>query len=497
MYYLVKSIVSNPSDPSAETKIPTMTGFLVAAFPLGQMSTSMIWGRLSDSYGRKPVILFGLTISVISNLAFGFSRNFGMLMFWRVLSGMVNGNTGVMRSMTAEIVKEKKYQTRAFLVLPLIFNSGRVAALAIGGCLADPVHNLPWLFGAEGWLNVSGSPGGVAWMQRYPYALPPLFNGTVLALVLLLATLFLRESLPAKENRWDPGIAIGRWIGHVMKQCIFWRANSDYTLVQIEESDIVTDNAPTPPNGRSSSATSPSETTSLRTKRPPFRKIWTPHLLITLVSFGLLPLHNSTFIHIFPVYLSMPTSPNPNPTLLSFTGGLGLASPSIGLYLATFGVCGILLQLFIFPRVQQRIGTLGCLRLASCIFPLTYLCAPYLSLLSGHPIAKWPAMGLVLFSQVMARTTATPSNVVLLNEAAPTRNVLGTVHGAGNTVSAMASGAGPVIGGIMLAWGMKLGVVGIVWWLWLFLISLLALGWTFVMRTREESDRRAEPREKV
>jgi len=122
----------------------------------------MVWGRFSDTYGRKLAILLGLTISVISNLAFGFSRSIGMLLFWRVVAGMANGTLGVMRTMTAEIVKEKKYHSRAFLALPVVFNSGRVAALAIGGCLADPNDHIPWLFGPTGLFNFSKNTRGVS-----------------------------------------------------------------------------------------------------------------------------------------------------------------------------------------------------------------------------------------------------------------------------------------------------------------------------------------------
>lgn len=455
----------------------------MAAYPLGQMSTSMIWGRLSDSYGRKPAILLGLTISVIANLAFGFSRSIGMLLFWRVLAGMANGILGVMRTMTAEIVKERRYQARAFLALPLIFNSGRVAALAIGGCLADPVHNLGWLFGPKGLFNFAGHPEGVAWVIRYPYALPAIFNGSVLALCLILAALWLKESLPAKEKDWDLGLVIGASISGFVRRKILRRSDSGYTAIQIEEGEVLTADVPVAQN--SSGTSTPTQCKS-KPYRPPFREIWTRHLLKTLLAFGLLPLHNSTFVHIFPVFLSMPTSPNPQPNAFRFIGGLGLASPTVGLYLATFGICGILLQLFIYPRVQKYIGTLGAFRLASSIFPIAYIFAPYLSLLSGNPKAKWPAMAAVLLAQVMARTMAFPSSVILLTEAAPRRSVLGTVHGAGNTLSALASATGPVLGGMLLARGIDAGAVGIVWWCWLLVVALGALAWSFVLDKSED-----------
>ncbi|KAF4633407.1 hypothetical protein G7Y89_g4713 [Cudoniella acicularis] len=197
IYYLIKSIITTDND-SAPQEISKLSGLLVAAFPLAQFATSMIWGRVSDFYGRKPTIVLGLVLSVIANAAFGFSRSIGALMFWRILAGIGNGNVGVMRTMTAEIVKERKYQTRAFLILPLVFNSGMVAGLALGGCLADPVVNLPFFFGPDGFFNMSGNAGGVAWALKYPYALPALSNAFALG---LLQKIHERPSRPRKPKQ--------------------------------------------------------------------------------------------------------------------------------------------------------------------------------------------------------------------------------------------------------------------------------------------------------
>lgn len=207
-----------------------------------------------------------------------------------------------------------------------------------------------------------------------------------------------------------------------------------------------------------------------------------------ILSFGLLPLHNATFLHIFPVFLSLPPSPNVSFDMLHFTGGLGLSSPTLGLYLGTLGICGILLQLFIFPRLQKHIGNLGILRVASLFFPIAYLLAPYLALISNYNSVKWLAMAAVLLIQVMGRTMAMPSSIVLLTEAAPRRSVLGTVHGAGSTISALSSALGPVIGGVLLAKGIEIGVIGLVWWGWLLLVALITLGWNFVMIKVESSE---------
>jgi MFS family permease len=447
------------------------------------MLTSIVWGRLSDTYGRKPVILLGLAISVTANLAFGFSKSIGSLLFWRIVAGMANGILGVMRTMTAEIVKERRYQTRAFLALPLIFNAGRVVALAIGGCLADPVHNMSWLFGPTGIFNFSMNNDGVAWAVEYPYALPAIFNGTVLTVCLVLAALGLKESLSTRERNRDIGLIIGKSISGYIRRRILGIPHSGYTAIEMEERDVLTADVPIA-EPTASGASTPTRQRPL----PTFREIWTPHLLKTLLAFGLLPLHNATFLHVFPVFLSMPILGNAHPTLFRFAGGLGLAPPTVGVFLAILGICGIMLQLFIYPRIQKRIGTIGALRLANSIFPLAYIFAPFLSLLAEHATAKWSAMVTVLFLQVMARTMAIPSTVILLTEAAPRRSVLGSVHGTGNTLSAFASAIGPVIGGVLLARGIDAGSVGIVWWCWLLVVALGALAWSFVL-DRDYDDR--------
>lgn len=475
LYFLVKSIISEPDHPAANQRISRWTGLLVAAFPVGQVLTSILLGKLSDSYGRKPIILLGLTVSIVANLAFGFSRTLGTLLIWRVVAGMANGTLGVMRTMTAEIVKERKYHARAFLAPPVVFNSGRVVALIIGGCLADPVHNLPKLFGARGLFNVTNHPGGVAWTLHYPYALPALFNGFTLASCLILVTLWMRETMPSKDRRKLPFACVLSNILHIVKQKCGWTTKPEYALIAIEDIDERNSGATTPAQFQTLLAKSDHEENSATVN------IWTRHLKHILANFSLLHLHNATFVHIFPVFLSMPVAITQRLGHIHFTGGLGLASPAVGIYLAMFGILGIILQLFLYPRIHNLIGTLGILRFSNLIFLLSYISVPYLVLLSEHITLRWFAMAAVLTSQIMARTMSIPSSIMLLTDAAPHRNVLGTVHGAGNTLSALASTCGPIIGGFLLAKGIEIGVVGLVWWAWLSTVCVFAILWSFIL----------------
>ncbi|KAI1758813.1 MFS general substrate transporter [Hypoxylon sp. FL1150] len=461
---------SSPS-PDAAASISEYSGLLVAAFPLAQFLVSLPWGLLSDKYGRRASIVGGLAVSVAANVGFGFSRSMGWLFVWRVLAGLANANVGIMRTVTAEVVRERRFQTKAFLLLPLVFNAGMVASLALGGCLAEPVVNLPWLFGPDGILNTSSNPDGVPWALAYPYALPALLNAGLLGVALVLAVTGLRETLPGKEDQSDIGLKTGnaviRWVRRLHpKQHLeeylpitMIDSSEDMFLGQEQEKPVLA--APT--------------------RKVPFRNIWTRRVLCALVSFGLLPLHNSAFMHIFPVYLSSPPADNSEASFFAFAGGLGLRSSTIGLWLSVFGIGGILLQLLVYPRLQARIGTRGVFRIALALFPVTYAAAPYLSLLASDDGTRWVVLGLVIYVQITARTMAIPSTVILLTEAAPARTVLGTVHGAGNMLASLARAAGPALGGYVFALGVEEGVVGLVWWLYLVVIAICALAWSYMI----------------
>ncbi|KAI1644687.1 MFS general substrate transporter [Daldinia loculata] len=498
IFYLVRSVLppATPSSPSgdddggdqppetagaAAARISEFSGLLVAAFPLAQFLVSLPWGRLSDKHGRRLSIVGGLAVSVLANVGFGFSRSFGGLLFWRILAGLANGNVGIMRTVTAEVVRERKYQTKAFLLLPLVFNAGMVASLALGGSLAEPVVNMAWLFGPDGVLNTSRNPDGVSWALEYPYALPALLNAAILAASLVLAVGGLKETLPGKEDQSDIGLKIGaaimRWARRLRRK----GGRQEYVRIDSSEDTFLGQTQqelekPLP------------SMTPIGRKNLPFRSIWTRRVVCALVSFGLLPLHNSAFMHIFPVYLSSPPADNSEATFFAFAGGLGLRSSTIGIWLSIFGVGGILLQLFIYPRLQARIGTRGVFRIALFLFPVTYAAAPYLSLLAGNGEdgARWVFLGLVVCAQIMARTMAIPSTVILLTESAPSKTVLGTIHGAGNMLASLARAIGPAVGGYVFAMGVEEGVVGIVWWLYLVAIALSALAWSYIIEKDED-----------
>src|SRR5438034_583787 len=53
---------------------PSTVGPLFSSFAVAQLLASPIWGRVSDRYGRRPVLLIGLCASAVAYLIFGYAN---------------------------------------------------------------------------------------------------------------------------------------------------------------------------------------------------------------------------------------------------------------------------------------------------------------------------------------------------------------------------------------------------------------------------------------
>ena len=83
----------------------------------------MQWGRASDRFGRKPILLAGLCGLTISMLGFGLSTTYWTLVLSRCAAGALNGNVGVTKSMMAELTDESN-RAQGFAYMPLIWVLG-------------------------------------------------------------------------------------------------------------------------------------------------------------------------------------------------------------------------------------------------------------------------------------------------------------------------------------------------------------------------------------
>jgi MFS family permease len=90
-----------------KTEVARWAGITGAVFSLSQSATAVPWGRASDKFGRKPVILIGLFCTMVGFMVWGHSTSLVMALTVRALLGATNGNVGIIRTMVAEMVPEK------------------------------------------------------------------------------------------------------------------------------------------------------------------------------------------------------------------------------------------------------------------------------------------------------------------------------------------------------------------------------------------------------
>lgn len=87
IYYMIEDFKIT-EDP---TQISVYAGMVTSAFTLAEFATGVMWGKLSDKIGRKPVLLSGLIGTAISVLIFGFAPSLPVALFARAMGGLLNG----------------------------------------------------------------------------------------------------------------------------------------------------------------------------------------------------------------------------------------------------------------------------------------------------------------------------------------------------------------------------------------------------------------------
>ncbi|CAA6657002.1 unnamed protein product [Spirodela intermedia] len=155
LYFMVRDL----NIAKREEDIGFYAGYIGSSFMFGRALTSFLWGILADKYGRKPVIVFGVSSVVIFNTLFGLSTNFWMAVSTRFLLGSLNGLLGPIKAYAVE-VSPKKHQASALSLVATSWGIGLIIGPAIGGYLAQPADKFPNLFPKE---SIFG---------RFPYFLP-------------------------------------------------------------------------------------------------------------------------------------------------------------------------------------------------------------------------------------------------------------------------------------------------------------------------------------
>lgn len=114
----------------------TEAGILLGMSSLFGLIGSVIGGALTDRFGRRQLILFGLTFSALSSLLFGLAWDVKILYVLVVIVGLLSRVAApAYDAMLADIVPETKRQ-EAFGITRVAFNYAWIFGTALGGLIA-------------------------------------------------------------------------------------------------------------------------------------------------------------------------------------------------------------------------------------------------------------------------------------------------------------------------------------------------------------------------
>jgi DHA1 family tetracycline resistance protein-like MFS transporter len=127
---------------------PTVVGLLVASYAAAQLLGAPLLGRLSDRYGRRPVLLLSIFGTFLGFLLLGFARSLWVLFASRILDGLTGGNISVAQAYITDVTDEKS-RARGLGLIGAAFGLGFIIGPAVGGALSINGYALP-AFAAAG-----------------------------------------------------------------------------------------------------------------------------------------------------------------------------------------------------------------------------------------------------------------------------------------------------------------------------------------------------------
>ncbi|MWV63544.1 MFS transporter [Halorubrum sp. JWXQ-INN 858] len=174
-------------------------GLLAASYSLAQFVSAPYLGRLSDRYGRRPVLLSSLATAAVAWVVFGFASEadaaFGTaaaiatLFASRALAGAMGGNIAAAQAYVADITPPER-RAGALGLIGASFALGFVFGPAIGGLLAAE----PVVARADALFP--------AFVPATPYSLPSFAAAGMSLLAVVAGFLFLEE--PRRSRRPAP-----------------------------------------------------------------------------------------------------------------------------------------------------------------------------------------------------------------------------------------------------------------------------------------------------
>jgi DHA1 family tetracycline resistance protein-like MFS transporter len=180
---------------------PLLIGFLLSSNAIFGFFFGPLLSRLSDSYGRKPLMLISLAGTFVGFTVLTFSKNIIVLLISRIIDGIFSGQFPIAKAVIGDVVSPEE-RPKQMTNIGITFGLAFLIGPAIGGFLSS--------FGFIG-----------------PGILATILTGFCFVYTLI----FLKESLPRKVgyNEWQVSLPETSELG--TKSQSIWKNNKTLVLV--------------------------------------------------------------------------------------------------------------------------------------------------------------------------------------------------------------------------------------------------------------------------
>ncbi len=135
--YLVGFGMMIPLGPYLATEFdasPAQVGYLMSVFALMQFLFAPFWGRMSDVFGRRRIILICLLGEGLSYVIFAFARDLWVLYLARVLAGLFGASIATASAYISDITPKEK-RSKGMALIGVAFGLGFVVGPFLSGIL--------------------------------------------------------------------------------------------------------------------------------------------------------------------------------------------------------------------------------------------------------------------------------------------------------------------------------------------------------------------------
>jgi len=119
-----------------------VTGLLVASYAAAQLIGAPVLGRLSDRFGRRPLLLASIFGTFVGFLLLGFANTLWMLFAARVIDGFTGGNLSIAQAYITDVT-DAKNRSKGLGMIGAAFGLGFIIGPVTGGLLSQFGYAVP------------------------------------------------------------------------------------------------------------------------------------------------------------------------------------------------------------------------------------------------------------------------------------------------------------------------------------------------------------------